>query len=269
MDELIALIDEKPIGRRKVNPEDDITIPDGDEQFDPDGEKTLTFEELQRRQQQQDNPSEDTIVTKKKGDTVQKNPLHPDSQKVEPQPSKPIVTPKPKQKSNTALIVVLCALIALVVAGGVTYFLLSDKPSSTEIAEGDETDATEEDEEDGEEKPIYSSDGRIIMRFTGKVENGQPVGRGLLTYLDDPDRVSYEGSFLNGLREDSAAVLTYRNGDVYRGQFIADHFGTGSYFIKETGEYFRGTFKDDQPNNGVWYDKDDNVLMTVSNGVSQ
>lgn len=245
MRDLIGLIDGKPQPAVTPGPED---------------ERTLTFEELQKRQQQTPDQPEETILP-------EKNPATPVTPAPQPGPDQPVQPDQPvkiqKKSNSSTLIICLCVLIGIIVAGGVTYALLtmSDKQPTETVAD--------EETQSGEEKAIYSSDGHLIMRYTGEIANGQPVGSGKLTYLEDPDRESYEGAFLNGLREDSAAVLTYKNGDVYRGQFIADHFGTGTYFIKETGEYYRGTFRNDQPWNGYWYDKDDNVLSRVENGESK
>ena len=107
--------------------------------------------------------------------------------------------------------------------------------------------------------------GDTLMTYSGEIVNGKPQGRGVLKYRND-DRLRYEGAFLNGLREDSVAALFYRNGDVYRGSFITDHFATGTFFVESTGEYFRGTFREDKPYNGVWYDKNDNIISRVVNG---
>lgn len=115
------------------------------------------------------------------------------------------------------------------------------------------------------ETPILSMLGDTIMTYSGEIVDGKPQGRGVLKYRND-DRLRYEGAFLNGLREDSVAALFYKNGDVYRGSFIADHFATGTFFVESTGEYFRGTFRDDKPYNGVWYDKNDNIISRVEKG---
>lgn len=255
MMELLGVIDQAPV---RVN--DKTSYDDG-----PDGnEVTLTFDQLKNMHDEARKDGEETIFGdeneqngRQTTPNVQKSPETPT-----PQPAAPPVRKKKKGGMSSGLIIALCVLIGIVVAGGVTFGVMHMTNKET-------TEATEEVPDTLTEKPIYSGEGRIIMRYTGDVENGQPVGRGKITYLEDQYRESYEGAFLNGLREDSMAVLTYRNGDIYRGQFIADHFGTGTYFIKESGEYYRGTFKNDQPYNGYWYDKDDNVVSRVENGESR
>ncbi len=200
-------------------------------------EKTLTYEELLRQQQKQ---------------------LDSDVEfPVDPMPAPPPV-PLPHPKPNKVLVTILTAVVTLVVTFGVAFFYMkSGKFDKPEVVNTDTVT----------EKPIYASDGRIIMKFKGEVVNGMPQGRGVVTYIDDVDgRMRYEGAYLNGMREDSAAVLYYKNGDIYRGSFIANKFATGTYFIKENGMFFRGTFKNDQPYNGVWYNSDESVQSRIVNG---
>lgn len=205
-------------------------------------EKTLTYEELLRQQQQpQPQPGYDF--------------LDPPVDPMPAPPTTPLPQPKPK---NKVLVTIICVVVSLVVTFGVAFFYMkSGKFDKPEVVNTDTIT----------EKPIYASDGRIIMKFKGEVVNGMPQGRGVVTYIDDVDgRTRYEGSYLNGMREDSAAVLYYKNGDIYRGSFIANKFATGTYFIKENGMFFRGTFKDDQPYNGVWYNADESVQSRIRNG---
>lgn len=115
------------------------------------------------------------------------------------------------------------------------------------------------------EQAIYDTNGQVIMTYSGEVENGKPQGKGVLVYKTDKDKDRYEGRFLNGLREDSLAALYFKNGDVYRGSFIEDRFATGTYFVAETGEYFRGVFHDNKPCKGYWYDKNHNIIEEVKN----
>lgn len=209
-------------------------------------EKTLTYEELVRQQQEQ-HPEEETIPGYDFLD-------HPATPKPEPV-TEPLPKPKPKSK---VLVTVICVVAGLIVAFGAAFFFLQHGKNTPEPVVNTDTVT---------EKPIYASDGRIIMKFKGEVVNGMPQGKGVVTYVDDVDgRIRYEGSYLNGMREDSAAVLYYKNGDIYRGSFIANKFGTGTYFIKENGMFFRGTFKNDQPYNGVWYNSDESVQSRIVNG---
>lgn len=230
MAELIEIID----GKRPVNE----TVKPEETQYGGTGEETLTFDQLKARQE---------AARQRQQPVAGGTPYVQDD-------------PAPAKRKSSALIVLLIVVVVAIAAGVSVYFALNgkteDKPATTEVQADTITD-----------KPIYDSTGKVIMRFKGEVKNGMPVGRGVVTYINDADgRVRYEGAYLNGMREDSAAVLTYVNGDVYRGSFIADRLGTGTYTVQETGEYFRGTFKNDQPYNGVWYDKSGTELARVVKG---
>ena len=188
----------------------------------------------------------------KKDETIyDENPIgsNPDvSQKEKKQDSS---VHKPIKKNNMAILVALViGSFVLGFAGflGVRYF--QERAAKNDVPK---------------ETPILSMLGDTIMTYSGDIVDGKPQGRGVLKYRND-DRLRYEGAFLNGLREDSVAALFYKNGDVYRGSFIADHFATGTFFVESTGEYFRGTFREDKPYNGVWYDKNDNIISRVENG---
>lgn len=105
------------------------------------------------------------------------------------------------------------------------------------------------------------------ITFTGTVDKTDslhvlPV-EGTATYADG--RV-YQGKFENGLRNDSNAILTLPNGDIFRGQFIEDHLEKGRYTVKEDGYYFEGTYDKNQPWTGKWYSPDGQVDSELQYG---
>ena len=161
-------------------------------------------------------------------------------------------------KNNQYLFYVLLVLISLL-AGAVGFWLIYGNWTHTETTTPDSLAVS----------TIYDAKGQAVMSFSGEVSNGQPQGSGTLSYLNDDVKEKYEGNLTNGLREDSAASLYYKNGDVYRGGFEKDHFTIGIYYVKESGEYFQGKFKNDQPWNGVWYDEHNNVISRVENGLEK
>ena len=184
-------------------------------------------------------------------------PVEPDKKPDEVNIDKPVVFVEPK-KSNNLLFIVVAILLGLLVALGAFFIFSGTKPSKS--------GTPKEDADSTVVSTIYDTHGQAAMTYSGQVVNGQPQGRGVMKYLLDKDKDRYEGAFVNGLREDSAAALFFKNGDVYRGAFVADHFTTGAYYVNETGESFKGKFKDDQPWNGVWYDKHNNVISRIDAG---
>lgn len=171
--------------------------------------------------------------------------------------SKVIVIPTPPKdrKLKDILFWIMAAVLLIATAVG-CYFLVNRA-----VAEGTETST-----DSLAVKTIYDSHGQPVMTFTGTVVDGQPQGKGTLTYLKDQYIDKYEGTLVNGLREDSAAVLFFKNGDVYRGAFTKNNLSIGAYYVKESGEYFQGKFKNDSPWNGVWYDANNNVICRVDKG---
>lgn len=90
-------------------------------------------------------------------------------------------------------------------------------------------------------------------KFTGSFdENKKPHGKGKATFSDGR---FYEGMFVNGNLSGGDAIFRYPNGDEFRGTFKNNAFYDGTYTIAEDGSYFTGTFKNGQPDKGIWYDK--------------
>ena len=194
----------------------------------------------------------------------------PNTQHPTPNTQKP--TPKnyniPPKKSKAPLII-LIFLVFLIIGGGLGYlgytFLVKDNPSgmvagSGEGGEGGETVT---------DLPIYGANNAVIFKYTGTVnDQKQPHGYGTAKYTDS-QKDTYTGKFQNGLRNDSSATLTFKNGDKYEGSFVDDQFGEGTYTIAEDGSYFKGTYRDYTPYNGTWYEKNGKQYAKVVNGVTK
>lgn len=129
--------------------------------------------------------------------------------------------------------------------------------------------------------PIDSTEVRIIenekfndneynksFTYTGTFivsENGDtlPDGvGGLATYSDGS---VYEGDFVKGKRSGHASYK-YSNGDTFEGEFLNNHLSKGRYTASKEGIYFEGKFKDDNPYDGVWYEKNGTKMSSIKAG---
>lgn len=92
--------------------------------------------------------------------------------------------------------------------------------------------------------------------YYGPIKNNQPNGVGVAIYpTNDKDgRRYYVGNFVNGKRDDSAALLLYKNGNYYYGALKGDLRTNGIDFNKSDNSHYEGTFSNNQPYNGVLYD---------------
>ena len=94
--------------------------------------------------------------------------------------------------------------------------------------------------------------------YTGPVDaDMKPDGIGQATFGDG--RV-YNGPFSHGQFHGTDATFQFKNGDVFTGEFRNNLFYYGRYTVKSDGSYFVGTFKQGQPDEGAWYDKNGNKL---------
>ncbi len=107
-----------------------------------------------------------------------------------------------------------------------------------------------------------------VYYWTGYLKDFWPEGKGVAIYSsDDPyGRKQYKGEFSSAKGRHGVATLTYRNGDKYDGTFSYNHFDSGTFTIAASGEKYIGTFKNDQPYNGQWYNNKGKVIQKVVNG---
>lgn len=92
--------------------------------------------------------------------------------------------------------------------------------------------------------------------YYGPLEDGKPNGVGVAIYpTNDKDgRKYYIGNFKKGERQDSAAILFYQDGDYYYGQMTGDKWVRGMLYMNSDNSHFVGTFQDNNPYTGNWYD---------------
>lgn len=92
--------------------------------------------------------------------------------------------------------------------------------------------------------------------YYGPLEDGKPNGVGVAIYpANDKDgRKYYIGNFKKGERQDSTAILFYQDGDYYYGQMTGDKWVKGMLYMNSDNSHFIGTFQDNNPYTGNWYD---------------
>ena len=199
------------------------------------------------------NTDEETIVTTPPVIPAPKPELKPEP-KPAPKPQTDVHPPLTSQQSSKLpwgiIVGVVMAIIAFGGVGG--YFLLSGKSPVEEVVP--------QKEEPKEVTISYTSSLGDAGQYTGYVNAaGKPDGWGKVVF-DNGSR--YEGNFKNGLR-DSTGTFTFKDGSVFTGTFKDDHFEDGTFEATD-GSRFEGHFSaDNKPQQGIWYDKNGNVIEEV------
>lgn len=164
---------------------------------------------------------------------------------------------KNKRSKNRLLLAAIGALLC----AAIIIFAVTRKQSPS----GDTTDSTfvskpsvEKAESETKVEKMYFDSALGISSYTGLVdENRKPHGIGEVTFDDGR---FYRGPFVHGKFEGDDAYFKYDNGDTFEGSFVNNSFSKGKYTIKEDGSYFLGSFKNGQPDNGNWYDKNGKLI---------
>ncbi|MDR2777596.1 MAG: hypothetical protein LBB24_02400, partial [Rickettsiales bacterium] len=97
------------------------------------------------------------------------------------------------------------------------------------------------------------------LTYIGEFSSRDPNGKGMLIH---PDGNVYEGEFSNG-ELSGKGIFKYSNGDVYEGEFSDGSLsGTGKITCGDTGESFKGEFKNSAPweGDGTFRDPDGNIF---------
>lgn len=205
-------------------------------------------------------------------DNSWENPITPETPPVPPVPPTPPVSPKqPKQpkkpkkaktgrKATMPLMLIIAVLLVLALGGGAAWFLLSREPAHPDLPP---TAATA----DGQAAAAEGSDDGTQAQTTVTADD---AGITTVEYPDDDPlgRERYVGTVANGLPQDTAAAVYYRNGDLFRGRVDAGHLAAGTLF-RPDGDFFRGRFHDDQPYDGHWYNENREPIATVKEGITQ
>lgn len=202
-------------------------------------------------------------------DNSWENPITPETPPVPPvpptptqqvkQPKQPKKTKKGKTggKATMPLMLIIAVLLVLALGGGAAWFLLSREPAHPDLpptAQAADTQGAASDDGTQAQTTVTADDAGIT---TVEYPDDDPLGR-----------ERYVGTVANGLPQDTAAAVYYRNGDLFRGRVDAGHLAAGTLF-RPDGDFFRGRFHDDQPYDGHWYNENREPIATVKEGITQ
>ena len=132
---------------------------------------------------------------------------------------------------------------------------------------------------------VDSEDNKDIVKYEGEITNGVQDGQGTETY---PDGSKYTGEYEDG-KYNGQGTYTYPNGGKYEGEYKdGERNGQGTYtfpdgrkFVGEwkdgkingqgtmttlDGTKYEGEWKDEKPWNGIYYDKNENIIGKFVNG---
>ena len=164
-----------------------------------------------------------------------------------------------EKKEKRTWIPLLLSFFACVIIGGFAYLFFFAKsqasPPIVKTPQKIKTSVTDM------EWPHKNRHGNTYV-YTGEVIDSVPNGKGVAKLSDGG---IYEGSFRDGMREGLNVTYTDNNGNIFTGDFSNDSIVQGRITAKE-GTYFKGTFAEDMPYNGDWYNRGDSLIYHVNEG---
>lgn len=89
-----------------------------------------------------------------------------------------------------------------------------------------------------------------------------------LIQVPNGSKYNYTGELVDtlGSLPNGEGTAKFESGDKYVGTFKEGHFDEGKYYLVSDKCYFEGTFKNDEPYNGTWYNDDGTFSAYVVNG---
>lgn len=109
----------------------------------------------------------------------------------------------------------------------------------------------------------YTNSKGETFRFTGTLTDGVPNGRGKGVY----EYGTYEGQYVDGLRQGDGTFDTSGGENHYEGSFADNMYSYGTLTVcSEGGRYFQGSFQEGIPYTGTWYNADNSTDYTIEEG---
>lgn len=151
-------------------------------------------------------------------------------------------------------------VVALVLIIGLFLFLRPSEGGKNELSELAVTDTIQQVKKDSVQivTKHYFNSALGVCSYSGPIDADEnPHGIGEASFTDGR---LYKGPFIHGKMEGKKAYFRYDNGDSFEGTFKNNSFSEGKYNMKSDGSYFVGKFKNGQPEDGIWYDKNGNQI---------
>ena len=119
----------------------------------------------------------------------------------------------------------------------------------------------------GGEKWFRSGDEKKQAKYEGEIVTGVPNGWGTITF---PSGSMYVGEFRDGKRT-GQGTMSFLDGRKYKGKYEGkwkdgrkNGQGTETY---PSGRKYEGEWKNNKPWEGTFYDKNENIIVRVANGI--
>lgn len=177
--------------------------------------------------------------------------------------SVPMEPTQPRHSSSKKRGLIIGISVGIAVALIIIIFAIIGSKENTE-EDSQAAANTEKVENRGEVTDLYwespigavKYSGPVVVETNEKNETVKiPDGKGEAEFLDGSFKgCVYKGEFKKGVMN-GQTIYTLPNGDVFEGEFRNNAYYNGKYTVKQSGEYYIGTFEKGEPKDGKWYDK--------------
>ena len=182
----------------------------------------------------------------------------------------PPVTSEGKATSAHGHRTLIWALVALVAVGVFSLIFIAGRKAA-DGSSGQKKEQPAETVTNMVTDKAYYNEELGDYLYTGPVDNqGLPHGKGVakITENGKPNGNVYEGPIAHGVFTGEGVVFKFITEDnAFEGTFKKNQYAEGRLTIISTGQYFEGTYKDDKPYTGTWYDKKGQVIVKLKNGI--
>lgn len=163
------------------------------------------------------------------------------------------------KKSNGFIIIGVCVFIAiLAVLLYASYIFSSQSNTETEVQASQDNIVDVDTRSANEVVKMRYQSALGYCEYSGPVDDSNiPNGIGEAIFKHG----YYKGNFEHGVLTGENSFFKYSNGDTFEGEFRNNAFFYGRYTVVDQDyNYFVGYYKNGQPHNGTWYDKNGKVI---------